>query len=213
MKRKFNARRIRQLKFLIRQTQNWVKTQKMIPIKQRESVLEKIKQLVRELRSSLPSFKLQKALGTITLLAGMTAAQAQISFGPEQVNPFNLNGTTTFTTTSGFGDLDGDGDLDLVISKLDQGTGNTGIHFHENIGSDTNPNYAPAEDMNIITGYYTFPVLVDIDDDGDLDLIGSYDYGIVYYNNDGTPTSPSFGAYQLNPFNLPEVESYVMDFY
>jgi hypothetical protein len=61
--------------------------------------------------------------------------------------------------------------------------------------------------------YITAPAFADIDNDGDFDLFaGSYGdsyYGSVFnfYENTGTPDSPSFAPPQSNPFGLDSLES------
>lgn len=53
------------------------------------------------------------------------------------------------------------------------------------------------------------PTLADLDNDGDLDLMGGY-YGgdFFYYENNGTANAPSFANANINPFNLKSVLEY-----
>ena len=52
-------------------------------------------------------------------------------------------------------------------------------------------------------GYECKPSLVDIDDDGDLDMFAGDDDGdINFFLNTGSATAPSFDTLQLNPFGL-----------
>ena len=48
------------------------------------------------------------------------------------------------------------------------------------------------------------PTLIDLDQDGDLDVLGfGYEYGEpVFYENIGSASSPAFGPQQMNPFGL-----------
>ena len=87
-------------------------------------------------------------------------------------------------------DIDGDQDLDLFIQEL---TGH--IKYFENTGSATSPSFIWRSDRyrNLDTGeWYRF---VDLDQDGDYDLIGETVFSYLrLYRNEGTPTSPSFAA-------------------
>jgi len=96
-----------------------------------------------------------------------------------------------------FADIDGDGDLDLFV-----GTYNGKVWFYENIGTEFFPAWSPGDTLKdetnevILPGYRASPTLVDIDNDGTLDLfIGYYDQAaskgaIAFYRNVGTPDSP-----------------------
>jgi len=90
-----------------------------------------------------------------------------------------------------FADLDNDGDYDVVCGSWD-----THLHYFENIGSASNPVWATVVDdwMGIEHEVeYLSPNLVDIDDDGDLDLfVGDESRQMYYYENVGSATSPDF---------------------
>lgn len=102
------------------------------------------------------------------------------------------------------GDLDGDGDLDmlnvgLLTDDTGPGSGLTNrIEYYENIGSASAPNFAAAQfdPFGIaINGVYT--ELIDIDSDGDLDLLtslytGEYELAVNFQENVGSATSPEF---------------------
>jgi hypothetical protein len=91
-----------------------------------------------------------------------------------------------------FGDLDGDGDFDLVLGSID-----LRIEYFRNIGTNQAPVFKKDTSMfsSIYAGGYQFtnayyPALADLDNDGDLDLIiGGYN-GLIYYENQGSPTAP-----------------------
>jgi hypothetical protein len=89
-----------------------------------------------------------------------------------------------------FGDLDGDGDLDLVIGEL-----SGALHCYRNDGNPWEPDWIP--DFSLFQGVGVAedaaPALADVDSDGDLDLaLGSWDDGVTYYQNTGTPTQPQW---------------------
>jgi hypothetical protein len=93
-------------------------------------------------------------------------------------------------TTPALGDLDGDGDLDLLI-----GEASGPINFYRNEGTPQAPRFALVSDtwLGIDVGRRSAPTLVDIDRDGDLDLvIGSDDQGLQLFRNQGTRTVPRF---------------------
>ncbi|KAH8072440.1 DNA-directed 5'-3' RNA polymerase [Aureococcus anophagefferens] len=89
-------------------------------------------------------------------------------------------------------DLDGDGDLDLVV-----GTYVGALYYYENVGSAASPSYAAVTPISssfdiIDVGSWSAPALVDVDGDGDLDLVvGEYDGVLNYDENIPEPTVPS----------------------
>ncbi|HUT23762.1 MAG TPA: VCBS repeat-containing protein, partial [Sumerlaeia bacterium] len=98
-----------------------------------------------------------------------------------------------------WGDLDNDGDLDMI--QLGE---YLPFGFFENRGSRTEPNWTlKAVDFVPHVGRHYSPCLYDIDDDGLLELFSvrfrqtsgewaSLDHDICFWENSGTPTSPSF---------------------
>lgn len=87
-------------------------------------------------------------------------------------------------------DIDGDQDLDLFVQEL---TGH--IKYFENTGSTTAPSFTWRSDQyqGLDVGeWYRF---VDLDQDGDYDLIGETVFSYVrLFRNEGTATSASFAA-------------------
>lgn len=90
-----------------------------------------------------------------------------------------------------FGDMDGDGDMDMVIGQED-GT----LLYVQNTGTLTVPSFtAPFQYTTIDVGQHATPNLVDVDRDGDLDLlIGERNGNINYHENTGTATVAAFSA-------------------
>ena len=91
-----------------------------------------------------------------------------------------------------FGDLDGDGDQDLII-----GLENGQLFYLLNSGSAIAPNYTNlvANYAGIDVGSHASPQLVDVDRDGDLDLlIGERNGNTNYFENTGTLTAAVFSA-------------------
>jgi len=95
-----------------------------------------------------------------------------------------------------FGDLDGDGDADMFVGDF-MGQ----LHYFENTAGAGNPaNFVlttpdpfPVGGIPLDVGDYATPQLIDIDRDGDLDLIiGERSGNLNYYENIGTPTVPQF---------------------
>ena len=123
------------------------------------------------------------------------------SFTAGILNPFGITGGNASPTSPAFGDLDGDGDLDMVSGEY-YGS----FLYYENTGTATVPSFAAPTNNPFglsSANYYAFSQLIDLDDDGDLDILAGEYYGdFRYFENTGTATAPSFGAPQLNPFGL-----------
>ncbi len=127
------------------------------------------------------------------------------------INPlFELVTTNYFDIDLGVGeflyptftDFDNDQDWDLFI-----GTQTKGIVMYRNIGNAQSANFVPDSSFQLINQIRTSPNLVDIDNDGDLDILsGSQGGGLIYFEN----TSASFVQHQT--FHLPQV-FYVSDNY
>ncbi len=89
-----------------------------------------------------------------------------------------------------FGDVDGDGDEDLVI-----GEENGLIHLFANnpVGGEASFTLSAPGWQGVDPGKTSTPQLIDLDRDGDLDLlIGERNGNINFYRNDGTPLSATF---------------------
>ncbi len=87
-------------------------------------------------------------------------------------------------------DIDADGDLDLFV-----GEASGELNFYRNQGSASWPEFVLESDSygDIDVGRRSVPRFVDLDGDGDKDLLlGSEADGILAYRNDGTPREPKF---------------------
>ncbi|MBI4560037.1 MAG: VCBS repeat-containing protein [Candidatus Hydrogenedentes bacterium] len=113
---------------------------------------------------------------------------------------------TSWMAAPAFCDLDGDEDLDLTVQD-----GDWSLSFIENIGTLSNPQWA-APDTSFypsLTGpksFFSGVAFCDVDGDGDYDLFalragfGSRsDVPIAYFENIGTPTSPSWAEPTESP--------------
>ncbi|WP_175429714.1 Ig-like domain-containing protein [Azospirillum argentinense] len=137
--------------------------------------------------------------GSLLFLRNVGTATAP-SFTLEATNPFGLSTFIPLASPS-IADLDGDGDLDILVGS--QG-GDT--LFYRNVGTATAPSFTlvgtnPFGLGN--SGGQASPTMVDIDGDGDLDiLVGNIIGDTVVYRNVGTATAPSFTLVGTNPFGL-----------
>ncbi len=140
-----------------------------------------------------------------------TGSATNPSFGAASQFPFGLAQPYQYIITMTFGDLDGDGDYDLLTNG--DIYNQTGLMYYENTGTNVAPNFAAgvADPFSLSSLganiMISWPQLVDIDNDGDLDVIaGVYDsyYAkhFVYFENTGNATAPSFAAPVDDPFGL-----------
>lgn len=126
-----------------------------------------------------------------------TGNQTTPEFSYVESNYFNLTSYSFgLKSNPSFGDLDDDGDLDAII-----GIENGNLIFLENTAGAGNtaifstPSTAYKDDQQTVidVGAYAFPQLFDLNKDGLLDLIiGNKTGEIVYYENVGTISLPSF---------------------
>lgn len=109
-------------------------------------------------------------------------------------------------------DIDADGDYDIVL-----GSSSGNLFLFKNNGSRSEPNFELQDDTfhGIKSKHRSHPAFIDIDRDGDYDLIiGSKIEGILYFENTGTATQAQFRSSRL-PFNIshaPMSAPFVSDF-
>ncbi len=132
---------------------------------------------------------------TGTLIAPAFAAAVSPS-------PFGLSDVGYYSAPS-FADLDGDGDIDMITGEE---YGN--FLYFENTGTSIAPVFAAAVTPDPFglsdTGHRSTPSFVDLDKDGDLDLMVGYYLGdYSYFENTGTRIAPAFAAaVSPSPFGL-----------
>lgn len=110
-------------------------------------------------------------------------------------------------------DIDKDGDLDLIMTASDYNNNTIGIHYFENDGDDTNPNFVvPADNVNPFGSinqaswqgdiFYPSLAIEDIDHDGDDDVVIGSKNGtnnpLRYFENTGSDYEERTGT--ENPF-------------
>lgn len=127
-----------------------------------------------------------------------TASAPQFATG--LLNPFGLSATDQIALPT-VADLDNDGDFDLLVGEY-----YGAVKYFQNTGTASAPAFAsPVSNPFGLTAVTQFhiPHLVDLDDDGDMDLLSSEYYGAIkYFQNTGTASAPQFAAPTTNPFGL-----------
>jgi hypothetical protein len=121
-------------------------------------------------------------------------------------NSFELRLTRGTNGAPALVDIDGDSDLDLFI-----GEASGEVNFYRNMGTTSQPDFVLEADSyeDIDIGRRSVPRFVDLDSDGDQDLvIGSEVDGIMVFRNDGTESEPDFVpagqlAIDAPPFAVP----------
>jgi len=123
------------------------------------------------------------------------SSASQILFELADTNFLNINtnkgANSIYQMHPCFGDLNGDGKPDLLIGDL-----NGNFHYYQNNSSNGNWNSfekISGAYFNMYGGTYITPQLVDMNNDGALDIIAGRKNGtLVYFQNKGTPSTPNF---------------------
>lgn len=123
------------------------------------------------------------------------------NFAAAVQNPFSLPSYGNNGNNCVLVDIDDDNDLDLFMGYSNN------FQFIENVGSASAPSFGSVQSapFGIQNGNgFQFPEFVDLDNDGDYDILSqSGIYGdIYYYQNTGNSSTPSFGTPVVNPFGF-----------
>jgi hypothetical protein len=144
--------------------------------------------------------------GHFDMVLGTWRADLQLWWGTEdrefaRDTTFDVRLTRGTNAAPALVDIDGDGDLDLFV-----GEASGELNFYRNTGSRTAPEFTLETDNfgGIDPGRRSFPTFVDLDGDGDLDLlIGTETNGLVMFRNDGSAADPRFTEIGTLPVPAP----------
>ena len=154
--------------------------------------------------------------GLTDIFIGETDANVNYfsNVGSESAPVFSLvtenfqNVTGAYQARPCMGDIDNDGDLDMLVGKS---SGIDAVKFYINEGSPEVPDFVEHEEYEIEIGVdRPSPELIDINNDGDLDLfVGHYDNRAIYYENIGTPENFRFQFVDSSYFNTQPAFGYM----
>jgi hypothetical protein len=196
----------------------------------------KIQKLVDELRFVMGKTRLRRILGSLAFVLSISIGTSNgQQFAEPVLNSFGIQNTNTADLFADFDfvDLDGDGDFDLVGSSKYYETDDLEYYgsvvvYLENNGTSESANFLPAVPISntinwgfdevYLDGYLSSINSVDIDGDGDFDLLithselYAYDDSngnnysaskvLIYIENTGTSTMPLFESVVVNPFGI-----------
>lgn len=122
-----------------------------------------------------------------------TGTTANPSYELVTMDYANTNSLQAVGLYPAMGDLDGDGDVDMICGEKD----GTFWYFENTAGVNNTAVWAsPVRNYHgMDVGNNSTPQLVDLDRDGDLDLVsGNFSGNVFFYENLGSATSPNFSA-------------------
>lgn len=147
-------------------------------------------------------------LANVRFFENVGTAEAPDFSTTPQTNPFNIDLSVIDQEAVfdfDFADMDNDGDMDMLLGS--NGYNYSGmLHYYENIGTAEAANFDTPV-LNAfglaITYQSVIPTIVDIDNDGDFDVVVAEYYGdLQYFENTGTEETPIFASPVANPFGL-----------
>ncbi|MFN5415467.1 MAG: T9SS type A sorting domain-containing protein [Flavobacteriia bacterium] len=94
-------------------------------------------------------------------------------------------------------DIDGDSDLDLFVNST------SGIRFWQNTGTNLVPNFASGVNNPFgLTSDSNKKTLIDLDNDADFDIVSNSNNSLIFHENTGSNSSPTFANSVMNPFGF-----------
>jgi hypothetical protein len=214
MKRNYYSRKLRQFKNASKQL-NILLANKSSNQTKVKNLAHKVNVLLKDLRAIFSATFIKKSLAGASFVLGLffaNNANAQ-SYSPAVQNPFGFQQLDSLSYLAGASivDIDADGDYDMITGG-DAFDGNV-FNFIENTGTAANAVFTAAVEypfgLDTIPALFSFPTTVDIDADGDFDLMTGIttfpnnEFGLFFNINSGTATNPNFSTpYQNNPFGI-----------
>ena len=98
-------------------------------------------------------------------------------------------------STLALADIDGDGDLDMLVGNKIGAAGEqrAALFVFRNDGTPSSPAFQLVDTLSLANSYHYAPVLADLNGDGLLEmLLGTWNNGVLYYSNAGTPSEPQW---------------------
>jgi len=217
-----HSRKKRQLNSLVKSLNALLKITDVDVKSEIKKMAAKIKYLVSQLNGIVGTNRMKRILGGLTLFIGISfsnTASAQY-FAYPVADPFGLTLTSQVIQSPAFADLDNDGDLDCIKGDMSYSGSSYTLNFvyQENIGSANTPNFSapninpfglssPVSNAGLVL---QFPKFVDLDNDGDFDILSSivtggyysFSSNFMFFENIGTTSIPQFAPAVSNPFGL-----------
>lgn len=174
--------------------------------RKQHTLVNRLNRLWERLKSLQTQLRLSGLGAAIALMVGATNADAQSSLGPfvreDSKNPLPPPARIAIPKPASV-DIDNDGDLDVFVGDK---YGN--IHFFKNNGGKDVARRLVKQDSNPLSevdvGSLASPAFIDVDADGDFDLlVGNIDGYTYFFRNTGTASVPQFEQQTgtSNPFD------------